>query len=98
MTPEGEVKKLCRAYLKSVPGLWFTTTQNMGYGKSGVPDDLVCYRGRFVALEYKKLGGTATPWQRREIAAIIDSGGIAEVVWTVEQCRTIVERINDACR
>jgi hypothetical protein len=94
MTPETATKKKIVAYLDTVPGLWHVAFHNTGYTRKGIPDRLCVYRGRFVALEIKAPGGVASPWQRREIAAIVEAGGIAEVVWTVEQVMAIVERVD----
>lgn len=92
-TPEGRIKRKIVAYFKSVPGLWYTPVPQNGYGKSGVPDYLVCYKGRFLGVEVKAPGKTATPWQKREIAAIVDAGGAAEVVWSVEDVAAMIETI-----
>lgn len=94
MTPETKVKKAIVKYLNSVPGLWHVAFHNVGYTRKGIPDRLGCYRGVFFAPEVKPEGGVASSWQRREIAAIVAAGGIAEVVWSVEQVQAIVERID----
>lgn len=84
MTPEAKIKKEITAYLKSV-GAWYDMPVRMGYGRRGVPDILVCYRGFFLGLEVKVQGRQLDPWQKREIAAIQAAGGRAAVVTSVAE-------------
>ena len=93
MTPESKIKKAINEYLDSI-GAYHVPYFTNGYGRRGVPDRLVCYRGRFVALEVKSPGGSASAWQRREIASIVAAGGRAEVVWSVDDVREIIARID----
>lgn len=95
MTPESKIKKEIREYLDSLgERCWHAQYTNSGYGKSGVPDRIVCYRGTFIGLEIKPYDKSPTVWQRREIAAVIAAGGIAEVVWSVKQVQEIIEQID----
>lgn len=91
MTPESKVKKEIVAYLDSLPECWHVGYHTVGYGRRGVPDRLVCYRGRFVALEIKAPGGKATPWQERCIAEVNEAGGVAAIVSSVDHVRNIIE-------
>lgn len=80
MTPEGKVKKECRAYLRSIGAYVFSPVQ-MGYGQQGV-DDFVCYKGRFVAVEYKRGDGVRTePTARQQqcLNAVSEAGGVGLV-------------------
>ena len=101
MKTETDIKKEIVAYLDSLgPQCWHVAYHNLGYGRRGVPDRLVCYRGRFLALEVKrppaerKKNPQAEKWQDREIAAIYAAGGVAHVVWSVEQVRNLIEAVN----
>ena len=103
MKSETDIKKEIVAYLDSLgPQCWHVAYHNLGYGRRGVPDRLVCYRGRFLALEVKrppaerKKNPSAEKWQEREIAAIETAEGVAEVVWSVERVREIIEEIDVA--
>ena len=51
-TPEGLVKKKVIALLKQY-GCYYFYPMTHGYGKSGVADIVVCYRGQFIAIECK---------------------------------------------
>lgn len=94
MTPETKVKKEIIAYIDTLQECWHVAFHTMGYGKRGVPDRLICYRGRFIALEIKAPGGKATPWQERCIAEINAAGGVAKVVDSVIDLWYIFDEIN----
>jgi len=51
-----------------------------GYGSSGVPDILACYRGVFIGLECKANGNKTTRLQDANINEINFNKGIAFVV------------------
>lgn len=100
MKTEADLKREIVAYLKSV-GAWFDNPVRNGYGRRGVPDIVVCYRGRFLAIEAKrppeegKKPPTADVWQQRELAAIIAAGGRAIVAWSVDHVREEIEAIDE---
>lgn len=52
MQNESDVKKEVKKILKSLGASWFMPAAN-GFGKAGVSDIIVNYRGRFVAIETK---------------------------------------------
>lgn len=79
MTPEGAVKKQVRKILNA-HGVYYFFPATHGYGRSGVPDVVCCYKGRFIAVECKAGGGKATALQERELRRIRDAGGVALVV------------------
>ena len=79
MTPEKKVKKIVTDELKS-RGIYYFYPVSGGYGSSGVPDIICCYRGFFVAFECKAGKNKTTALQEKNIDAIIDNGGIAMVV------------------
>ena len=51
-----------------------------GYGRSGVPDIVGCYRGCFFAIECKAGDNKTTALQERELKQIRDAGGMACVI------------------
>ena len=79
MTPEAKVKKQGRAILTKM-GMYFFPTFSGGFGRSGVPDDIGCYQGWFVAVEYKANGGKPTALQVKNLEDIRKSGGIALLI------------------
>jgi Holliday junction resolvase len=79
MTPEAKVKKKVVAELKRF-GTYYFYPVTGGYGSSGVPDIIVCYRGRFVAIECKSGKNKPTDLQQKNLRDISKSGGIALVI------------------
>jgi hypothetical protein len=79
-TPEGKVKQKIKAFLVSV-GAWYCMPATGGFGKSGVPDFLVCWKGKFIGIEAKAPGkaGNTTTLQNQQLAEIRTAGGIALV-------------------
>jgi len=90
MTPEAKVKKQVVAILKEVGAYYFFPPSN-GYGRAGIPDVVVCYEGRFIAIECKAGSNQPTALQLREIAAINAAGGIA--LWVNEKTVATVKNI-----
>ena len=78
MTPEGKVKKKVVAYLKEIGAYYFFPATG-GYGKSGVPDIVGCYKGKFFGIEVKAGKNTATELQKMQLKLISEAGGIATV-------------------
>lgn len=78
-TPESKVKAKCVDVIKKHGAYYFFPAQN-GYGRAGVPDIIVCYKGRFLGVECKAGFNKPTLLQEKEIAAIHKAGGSAMVV------------------
>lgn len=78
-TPEVKVKRKAVAQLKALGAYYFYPVVG-GYGGSGVPDIVGCYKGRFFAIECKAGKNKPTPLQEKNIDAINDQGGLAWVV------------------
>ena len=51
-----------------------------GYGASGVPDIIACWRGKFVGIECKANGNKPTGLQQKHLRDISISGGISLVI------------------
>ena len=79
MTPEAKVKKKVVTQLNELGAYNFFPVMG-GYGRSGIPDIIGCYRGYFFAVECKAGKNTTTALQERELQKIRDAGGIAIVV------------------
>ncbi len=92
MTPEGKVKKIGRAIMTKM-GVYHFPAFSGGYGRSGVPDDIGCYQGCFVAVEYKANGGKPTALQLKNMDDIRKSGGIALLI-DEENVHQLEELIN----
>jgi len=79
MTPEGKVKKKVVEQLKTL-GCYYFFPATGGYGKSGVPDVVGCYNGRFFGIECKAGKGKTTALQDKNLKEIGEAHGIACVV------------------
>ena len=96
MTPEARVKHKVREILKQF-GCYYFSPVTGGYGVSGVPDIVGCYRGYFFAIECKAGKGKPTELQLKNIAAIVENGGRAWVVneHNIMDVRTLLKGIDD---
>lgn len=78
-TPEKKVKLACTALLKKFNAYHFFPVTG-GFGKSGVPDIIVCYRGQFLGVECKAGKNKTTALQEREMEYIRAAGGSTLVI------------------
>lgn len=79
MTPEAKVKAKVKRILAEL-GAYYAMPVTGGYGNSGVPDFLVCLRGRFIAIECKANGGKTTALQDKHLADIRGAGGLSLII------------------
>lgn len=78
-TPESKVKARCVEIIKKYKAYHFFPVQT-GYGRMGIPDIIVCYRGLFLGIECKAGFNKPTALQEREMTEIHKAGGSAMVV------------------
>lgn len=78
-TPEGKVKARVKKVLDAL-GVYHFSPNMAGYGRSGVPDIIGCFSGRFLAIECKAGNNRPTALQDRELQRIDDAGGISLVI------------------
>ena len=79
MTPEGKVKKKVQQILKDRGAYYFSPVTG-GFGRSGVPDIVVCFHGRFVGIECKAGNNQPTALQQKNLDDIEKAGGVALVI------------------
>jgi hypothetical protein len=89
MTPEGKVKAEIKKVLAEY-GCWYFMPAMNGYGRSGIPDFIGCYKGVFFAVEAKSANGKLTPNQEREVAAMLAAGGRVVVARSAEAVRDLM--------
>ena len=80
MAEEKRFENQVKRYLDSI-GAWYLKTISNGYQRAGIPDLLICYKGRFLGVELKAKKGKATPLQEYELKQIRQSGGLAFVLY-----------------
>jgi len=78
---ESVIQKHILQYLKQLGAHTIKTISN---SRSGEPDIIACYNGRFIGLEVKAEKGRVTPLQLAKLRSIKSAGGIAAVVRSVE--------------
>ena len=88
---ESDLIKAISNYLKSIPDLFFWKEHGGMYGSAGIPDLVVCYKGRFIAFEVKVGKNKPTVLQEATIRQILRAGGYAVVVRTVEEVKEIIQ-------
>lgn len=92
-TPEGKVKVKIRKWIDvSFPGNWRVSPRGGPFGKGGTPDDLVLWRGVFIAIEAKADDNAqVSELQLFQLKKIRAAGGVAAVVrgYDVEKLQAI---------
>jgi hypothetical protein len=88
MTPESEIKKAIKAYIKSIGAAVFPVP-GVAYGCKGAPDLLVCYEGKFIAIEGKANDGVQSSWQKLRQRQIEEAEGIYVLARSVEDVKRV---------
>ena len=79
MTPEGRVKRKAVIELQK-RGMYVVFPATGGFGRSGIPDIVCCYKGKFIGIECKAHGNKPTALQQSNLEEIVNNGGIAIVI------------------
>ena len=93
MKSEQTIQSEILKYLKSVGAY---TIKVSAATKSGIPDIICCYKGRFVAIEVKRpeTKTNVSPLQVANITMIINAQGEAIVAWDKEMVKTFINNID----
>lgn len=94
ITPEGKVKKQVRAILDYFGAYYFFPATG-GYGRSGVPDIVACYNGRFIGIEVKAGNNIPTALQQRELRLIRERGKGYSLVLSEKNLDTLHDLLGD---
>jgi hypothetical protein len=94
-TPEKKVKDKVRKILDAAGAYHFMPATH-GYGASGVPDIIGCYKGTFFAIECKAGKNRPTALQEKVLNSIASKGGYVEVIneENLDGVGTMLGRIN----
>ncbi|MFI3165316.1 MAG: VRR-NUC domain-containing protein [Bacillota bacterium] len=87
---ESDLVKKIKEYLSTVEDCFYWKEHGGAYGTAGIPDIIVCYKGRFIAFECKVGTNKPTVLQAITIKKILKAGGYALVVRTVGEVREII--------
>lgn len=91
---EQDLVNKIKKYLQTKQDLFFWKEHGGQYGTAGIPDIIVCYKGKFIAFECKKPGGKPTILQKITLNKINKAKGIAMVVTSLEEVKDIIENID----
>jgi len=91
MTPESKVKRRVTKILQKFGAYYFSPVTG-GFGRSGVPDIVVCYQGVFIGIECKAGGNKPTALQLKNLEDIHTNGGWGMIVNedTVEDVESVL--------
>lgn len=90
LTPESKVKARVKKILDA-HGAYYFFPATGGYGRSGVPDIIVCFKGRFIGIECKAGKNEPTALQYAEMDRVANAGGHA--MWVNEDTVNLVEHV-----
>ncbi len=90
---ESSLQRRCLVWVKARPDIWCVKIQGGGSQDAGVPDVLLCIRGLFVAVEFKRPDGKGrlSDIQRVQIERIRKAGGVAVVIDNYEDFVKLIE-------
>lgn len=74
------MKKRVRKILDGAGMVYYFPPQMGGWGRSGVPDIVGCYKSTFFGIECKAKGNKPTSLQELNLQAITDAGGFAIII------------------
>ena len=82
MKNEKDVKKAVKKVLDEYKGagMWYFMPPANGYGRSGIPDFIGCYKGYLFGIETKFGSNDPTANQLREIQGVIQAKGQCWIV------------------
>ncbi len=90
MASEKAIGRQITTWLSGQPGCFFFRATGGRGQMGGLPDIIVCWRGRFVGLEVKQNGRYATPRQAAVHAAIGRGQGVAAVVRSLDDVKAVL--------
>lgn len=93
-TPEAKLKKSIRDVLDSRGAFW-SNIQGGAFSKPGDPDIVVCYRGRYVAIEAKAPRGRQSEIQKLRQEQIEGAGGVYILARTVEAVTSVLDAMDE---
>ncbi len=88
-TPEGKLKEEVKAFLSNLDRCWYFMPVPTGYGVRGIADFIGVWEGRFFSIETKAANGKETPWQKSVREKILASGGLACVVYRIQDVHAL---------
>lgn len=72
------------------PSVWWLKVHGGPYQRAGIPDLLLCCRGRLLAVEFKAPGEAPTRLQALELASLAEAGAATLVCASLESFVALV--------
>lgn len=91
-TPEGRLKSVLKEMLNERGAFWSVIPEG-AYAKTGDPDMIICYRGRFIGVE-AKARSSQRHWQKLRQSQIQEAGGIYIKPRSVKEVLDILDQID----
>ena len=92
---EADLITTIKKYLATLPETFAWKEHGGQYGTAGIPDIIVCHRGRFIALEAKVGKNTPTKLQTMTIEQIRKTGNTTTIVRNIADIKTIISELED---
>lgn len=92
---EADLISAIKKYLATVPETFCWKEHGGQYGTAGIPDIIVCHRGRFIGLEAKVGRNKPTRLQTVTIEQIRKAGGVATVVRNIEDVKYVLSQLEE---
>lgn len=70
--------------------VWWFKSHGGPMQRAGVPDLIVCYAGRFIAVEVKRPGEQPTSLQSATMQRISEAGGVSGVATSVDELDDLI--------
>lgn len=83
-----------KTYLNSIKDLFYWKEHGGQFGTAGIPDIIICYKGRFIAFECKQPGRKPTILQAITLNKIMRAGGIGIVITDITQAKQVIESLS----
>lgn len=87
---EAKIQKDFLDWARKTTGVLAVKYQASIYGTKGTPDVILCVKGKFVAIEFKREGEEARRLQDYRMMQVRKNGGISEVVDNLEDAKQVV--------
>jgi len=97
INPHTALRRACLTAAQWVLGDDFVPYNQLGGlgTRAGTPDTLACYRGQFLAIEYKTGKGRLSPAQKDELERVSAAGGLTFLVRSVDDWLFILKRLKE---
>lgn len=104
---EKEIQKAIISYLEYRPDAYFVRNNSFAgsfqrangsrgwikNNKPGAPDLILCFKGKWIGLEIKCLGGKQSELQKQAEQEIIKAGGVYKIIRDLEEIKILLETL-----